>query len=816
MRTRNYLVIALISLTLIPLELAWTRIFSAEFFYTFAFLVLSLAILGLGLGALALRLFKSLDSRRLFGVYLSLAGLCALLGPILVFKMGVEFAQIYSSWFMVGKVAATVLILMSAFFFGGLALAMLFKHNHRDMPRLYMADLLGAGLGVLVAILAMNFFGTPVASFLIALPILLASVITLEGWSKFLPAALAVIVFALCPSAEGLLELERQEQAPIMYKHWDAMSKLKVYDYGEHGRGMNIDNVANTPVYPFDGNWDDVKPGETPWGINVSYLIQQFDSCVFLSLGSGGGGDVMQALAEGATEVHAVEVNPHINYMMVHGNPDGYLRMPPPEEDTTTAEATEVDSTVSADTTEAVESEDSASAADSSVLAEAESLTDEAEVADSLPVIVTMPEFSGYLYHDPRVKVITEDARAYVRRFENKFDVIYSLSSNSWAALASGAFALAESYIFTTEAFMDYWRCLSDDGFMMMEHQVYAPRLVSEVINALENLGVEDPRSHFAVYNLPQARRKIILLSKRPLTDDLRYFALGEQTEEKFGEIHLLYPPANDSVADNLYNRIITEGWENVADSAPVDISPVTDDRPFVTQMGLWRNLDREKLERLGGYADFYGFPLSHILMLVILGVVLVIVIPLNLLPYFTKGAHLKAVPWLYFFAIGVAFMSVEIVLMQKYALLIGPSLYSLVTILLTLLVASGIGSRFSEKLGDGTAFLFIVGWLLLDAFVFRHLFYAAGGMTMFPRILLAVALIFPLGFFMGMPFPKGALRAGELIDWGFAVNGAASVLGSIVVLLIAFTWGFTVALTFAAVMYLAAYLLIRGRGAWQ
>ncbi|UCC45670.1 MAG: hypothetical protein JSU65_07055, partial [Candidatus Zixiibacteriota bacterium] len=101
MKSRNYAVIALISLTLIPLELAWTRIFSAEFFYTFAFLVLSLAVLGLGLGALALRLFSRLNKAEWLGIYLAIAGLCALAGPIAIFQLGLDFSQLYSSVVMV-------------------------------------------------------------------------------------------------------------------------------------------------------------------------------------------------------------------------------------------------------------------------------------------------------------------------------------------------------------------------------------------------------------------------------------------------------------------------------------------------------------------------------------------------------------------------------------------------------------------------------------------------------------------------------------------------------------------------------------------
>ena len=57
--SRKLTVVALVSMTLVALELGWTRIFSAEFFYTFAFLILSLAVMGLG--------FASGEVHRLLG-----------------------------------------------------------------------------------------------------------------------------------------------------------------------------------------------------------------------------------------------------------------------------------------------------------------------------------------------------------------------------------------------------------------------------------------------------------------------------------------------------------------------------------------------------------------------------------------------------------------------------------------------------------------------------------------------------------------------------------------------------------------------------
>ena len=75
--------------------------------------------------------------------------------------------------------------------------------------------------------------------------------------------------------------------------------------------------------------------------------------------------------------------------------------------------------------------------------------------------------------------------------------------------------------------------------------------------------------------------------------------------------------------------------------------------------------------------------------------------------------------------------------------------------------------------------------------------------------------VIAPLGFFMGMPFPKAALRVGTLIDWGFAVNGAASVLGATLILLVVFAWGFTAALLIAVALYLVAGLMLSWKSAW-
>jgi len=742
--SRSGCLVALISVTLISLEIAWTRIFSAEFFYTFAFLILSLAILGLGLGALALRLVPSLDREPVLGPVLSLTGLMSIIGPPLVFLIDPRMAFLFRDWASIGKFALTVLILSAPYFFGGIALARIFKSGHRRLPRLYMADLIGAGVGVAVVIPVMNAVGTPVATFYCAVPVLLAALMAGRRAWRLVPLVLGAAMIMLGTQGDSLLQRGREEHAPIGYTHWDAVAKIKIYDYEEPFKRINIDNMANSPVYGFDGNWDVPDSMRFEFGIDVKHLIDLSDSCTFLSLGSGGGVDVLQALQWGATDIHAVEVVPHVNALMTTG---------------------------------------------------------------------ALADFTGRIYDDPRVTVVTEDARAYVRRHRDTFDVIYSLSSNTFAAMASGAFAMAENYLFTTEAFEDYWRALSPSGFMMMEHQFYMPRLVSELVDALEAQSVDDPTAHFAVYDLPSMRRNMLLISKRPLTDEIRNNAFGELTPELFEHIHLLYPAA-DSLQDNLINRIVLNGWEAEAESSAVALSPCTDDRPYTGQMGLWRNLTRESLDQVVHY-EISGFPLSKLLLAMITVVVLVLIIPLNLLPYVTKGEKLKAVPWIYFFLVGMAYIGIEIVLIQRYTCFIGTTIASIATVLLTLLIMSGLGSRVAARTKDRVVFGGIVLWLIIEVVALKPLTVVLGGLTLWPRILASAIMIAPAGFLMGMPFPKGGLRVGPLVDWGFAVNGAASVLGSVVALFLAFNFGFGAALLVAAAFYALAYLLYSARLAW-
>lgn len=734
---KKFLSIGLLSMTILSTEMFWTRLFSAEFYYTFAFLILSLAVLGLGLGALFLKLFPKANKPGLLPVWLSLTGLAILISVPIVFKLNLDFAKLISEPANITKLVGAILLLGSGFFFGGIAIAQLLKSNPDEIPGLYMYDFLGASIGVIAFIIVMNTLGADVTVIYCTLPALLASFLTASRWLKILPIVLFAGSTAYYIFSGGMPQQKREERAPVIYTHWDATAKIKVYEFDSTTRGINIDNIANSPVYRFDGQWPAADSLKYRFDIDVRNLIRKFDSCRFLSLGAGGGSDVFQALQHNAAEVHAVEVIPHINDLMT----DGFLN-----------------------------------------------------------------DYTGKIYHDSRVKVITEDARAYIRRFENKFDLIYSLSSNSWAAFASGSFALAENYIFTTEAFTDYWKALSDSGYMSIEHQFYTPRLVAELVEALKILNVPDPTSHFAVYDFSALRRKVLLISKAHLDQQTIDSAYANSDPRVFNSVRLLYPPTENN-RENIVNSIVQAGWKSVADTALVDISPSTDDRPFIAQLGLLRNLDKKILKNIPLY-EFTGFPLSRVIIFAILIICLMGIIPLNLLPYLMRGEKLGAVPWLYFFAIGLGYMMIEVILIQKYTLFIGSSVYSIALVLTILLVASGVGSMHSSRYSHRVIFPAIMLWLLADIFLFRHLFYLLGGWELGPRMILSGILIAPVGYFMGMPFPKAASKISGLVDWSFAVNASASVIGSVVIIMIASLFGYSAALFTGFLIYLAAFTL--------
>jgi hypothetical protein len=171
---------------------------------------------------------------------------------------------------------------------------------------------------------------------------------------------------------------------------------------------------------------------------------------------------------------------------------------------------------------------------------------------------------------------------------------------------------------------------------------------------------------------------------------------------------------------------------------------------------------------------------------------------------------------WFFFAAIGLGFMLIEVSQMQRLIVFLGHPTYALSVVLFTLLLSSGLGSYTTSKSGkpskDTTARLLLL-WICLLVFglLTPHAIAAFGSSTTPVRIVLATAVLFPLGFLMGMAFPLGLKMSagsfGTLMPAFWGVNGAASIYASILAMVIAMNAGISAAFWAGCCCYGIAFL---------
>ena len=164
-----------------------------------------------------------------------------------------------------------------------------------------------------------------------------------------------------------------------------------------------------------------------------------------------------------------------------------------------------------------------------------------------------------------------------------------------------------------------------------------------------------------------------------------------------------------------------------------------------------------------------------------------------------------------YFLALGLGFLWLEIPLMQRFILLLDQPTYSFSVVLFAVLVFSGVGSLASAKLGGYRRWAILALGLLalLYAVLTEPLMHLVLGLPLIARMLVVVLATAPLAFLMGVPFPAGiaalAGRRSALIPWAWGANGYASVVGATLASIIVLIWGFTVVMLAAGAVYLIA-----------
>jgi len=458
------------------------------------------------------------------------------------------------------------------------------------------------------------------------------------------------------------------------------------------------------------------------------------------------------------------------------------------------------------------------------------------------PIIATtimrrkFPELSRSLYLRPDVHIFEEDGRAFVRRSQERYQILQATLVDTWASTAAGAFAFSENNLYTTDAFRDYLTHLTDDGILAFTRWGFEPpreslRLVSVAIAALRGLGATDPAKHIIVGRegtradlAAWGTRDTVLIARRPFSaDDIK------RARQALDEGHMTAVYLPDEMIPNQFTKLLHSSDPAAYQRQyPFDISPVNDNRPFffyTVQPGdLWAFITRGSTQ-----SEDYKINSAVPLLFELLGISVLATGVVLALPPLLLGTRLpRQKPvlafLLYFLAIGAGYILVEVALIQKFVLFLGHPTYALTVVIFALLVSSGLGSFASRRLlRSSTArwrsalvgVALLIGLLAVDVSV---LLPKAIQLPLLWKIVMSVALIAPAGFLMGMPFPVGLARLEKWhspsVRWAWSLNAAASVLGSVASLVLAIYLGLVQTLLIGGGLYLAALAAVAGNPA--
>ena len=413
-------------------------------------------------------------------------------------------------------------------------------------------------------------------------------------------------------------------------------------------------------------------------------------------------------------------------------------------------------------------------------------------------------DFSGQLYSRSDVVAVVDEGRSFVRNSDKKYDVIQATLVDTWAASQAGAYALSENYLYTKEAFADYLQHLTDDGILAMtrwyvDNPAELLKMTSLALDAMRDLQIAHPEEHIVV-----ARREYLgtlLVKRTPFTPhELRAI---EEASDTFW-FPLVYTPATQP-EEIFLDLISSPDRENFHRSHGLEcsVSSSTDDQPF-----FFFCEQNDTLIFLFTVVSFLAAVLILAPLVVLRG------------RSFRESVTGYSGALLYFACLGVGFLLVEIVLIQRFVLFLGHPVYAISVILFSLLFFGGLGSYLSGRFGMQErslyhkavllALVLLLGLYNLGYSWFLQMF---TGLDVVPRIGVTVLLLCPLGLLMGMPFPLGIRavhsREPRVVPWAWGVNGTLSVLGSVLAAMLSISFGFSAALLVGQLAYLVALIAV-------
>ena len=451
---------------------------------------------------------------------------------------------------------------------------------------------------------------------------------------------------------------------------------------------------------------------------------------------------------------------------------------------------------------------------------------DAIEINSATNRLVTGPynTFLEGLFKRPDVRLHTEDGRTFIARNKGPYDRIVLYGVDSFAASAAGAYVFSEAYLYTREAMAAFIEALKPNGLITFGRWYYqqkdreAIRVFSTALDVLTTMGFAEPARHVLVVGTQWRSENFafVMVSRSPITAEeiVRTRAYAKEIGYK-----LLFAPEEEAYVGADEYRELAQSYKTGTEvefysNYPYLIHPVYDDSPFFfqyTRLSDWF----KPAERANVYfAHIRSNPNAMLFIILVQTVGLVVLIvfgPAYLLKRRT-GFQLRP-NWrlvVYFVAIGLAFMLVEISLIQRMVLYLGSPVYSFAVVVPAILGFAGIGSYLSgfARRASGILFsaiaviaLWAVAWHVLAEGISDLLLNAEPA----TRLALAILMIAPLGIAMGAPFPIGIrclCDSDQAVPILWAVNSGCSVIASVLVIPLAQLFGFQVVMGFAVALY--------------
>jgi hypothetical protein len=777
-------------------EVLLMRLFSIVQWHHFAYMVISLALLGYGVSGTFLTLVGRWMTQRFeaaFVVNAVMFGLsapgCFLLAQAIPFNaFEILWDNRQWAWLFIAY-----LLLFIPFFFAANCICLAFLRFPERISTIYSFDLLGAGVGSLI-ILVLLYLVSPITGLLA-----IATIALLAGSWALLRSPRRRPILALAPALLGVLmwatpepwldlrlseykTLSQTLRIPgtrVIEEKSSPLGLISVIESAQvplrHAPGLSLSSQADIPpqlgmLIDGDGlnaiNRYDGDPR------TLSYLDDLTSALPYhvappghvLVLGLGGGEGVLQALAHGAGQVDAVELN--------------------------------------------------------------------AQAADL--VTREFATYSGWQHVRKGVRLHIAEARSYVQRSTQQYDLITLSLLDAAGAASGGVYGLNESYLYTVEAMRAYLERLKPNGFLAITRWVHLPprdasKLFATAVDALRQADSrKDPGQRLMMI---RGWKTSTLLVKQGDVTELEIAELKRFCRTR--SFDLVYYPDMPPSEANHYNvldepyfydmaqALLSDSADNFLDRYKFQVRPATDDQPYFYNFFKWSTLPEIlKLKGRGGLSLLeLGYPvLVATLAQAVLASLVLVLLPLAVsrkrLTAPGKGYVLRVAG--YFTALGLAYIFIEIAFIQKLVLFLGHPLYAVAVALAGFLVFSGFGSRYAGKRVDTILWKSVVvcvlllgGILALYLWLLPALFAQLVGLPIISRVIIALTLVGPVAFLMGMPFPLGlsalAQKAPALTPWAWGINGCASLISAIVATMLAIHFGFSFVMVTAIALYLAS-----------